>query len=341
MTLSHSYKRSKAFTLVEILLVVIIIGILGGALMLVLGSSTDRAEATRIVQDLKTLSKASLSAFADTGRWPEDTMDLEDYLDRDLCQEGRVCYGVYVEGSNLLIRAVLGNDVPLMVRDKLSSMAVQTGLLQLENDALQTYVDGDSVYLLVHKALADKEGTSIFNISFDDPSEMDLFTKVRGAHDWIISHGTLQTTTDHDEARYLFGDPTWQDYTVDLSVVLTQGNGYGVYYRANGENDVTGYVFQYDPGLGNDFVVREVNNGRESSPIQRVDMKDIMGDDFNVYDTSHEISISVEGDHHVISVDGVEVFNFVDDTFSEGSAGLRKWHNTHAVFEEISIEEKQ
>lgn len=62
--------RKKAFTLVEILVVLLIVGILAGALMLVSFSVTGKAEATRIIEDMRSMKSAATLYFADYGTWP-------------------------------------------------------------------------------------------------------------------------------------------------------------------------------------------------------------------------------------------------------------------------------
>ena len=66
------FKKSKAanraFTLVELLIVIIIIGILAGAMMLYSGSATDKAQAVKIVSNLKNIKSAMLLYAADSGK---------------------------------------------------------------------------------------------------------------------------------------------------------------------------------------------------------------------------------------------------------------------------------
>ncbi|MDR1021301.1 MAG: prepilin-type N-terminal cleavage/methylation domain-containing protein [Synergistaceae bacterium] len=63
--------RKSGFTLVELLIVTVIIGILAGMMMLMMGSATDGAEATKIINDLRLVKSATLLYYADTDKWPE------------------------------------------------------------------------------------------------------------------------------------------------------------------------------------------------------------------------------------------------------------------------------
>ncbi len=61
----------------------------------------------------------------------------------------------------------------------------------------------------------------------------------------------------------------------------------------------------------------KVYNGNEGPLFQRVTIPD----GFPIYNQPHEIDLIVEGDHHVIKVDGEVVLDFYDNTFTSGMAG--------------------
>lgn len=91
----------------ELLIVMVIIGILAGSLMLTMGGGKGKAEATRIVSDLRNLKAAATMYYTDNGEWPGDsgsnitnamkwvTDSLDKYLDRE-----------YADGSSVDLYAV-------------------------------------------------------------------------------------------------------------------------------------------------------------------------------------------------------------------------------------------
>ena len=75
---------------------------------------------------------------------------------------------------------------------------------------------------------------------------------------WKIKDGALVPKWG-GEHRLAFGDKDWKDYEIKTNVTLSEGMGYGVYYRTDGERDISGYIL-YDPGYGNSFLVQKIGS---------------------------------------------------------------------------------
>ena len=150
---------------------------------------------------------------------------------------------------------------------------------------------------------------------------------------WEINGESL-VPTGPGENRLSFGDESWEDFELRLNAEITSGKGYGIYYLSDGKEDISGYCFQYDPGYGSGaFLVRKVEDGKEQSPIQRM----WIPENFPVYNQSHEISVSIKDNNHVITVDGVEIFSFQEESFTSGSAGLRSWGSSAVSFQDVTV----
>lgn len=86
--------RNKAFTLVEILIAIIIIGILAGSLLLTMENVRAKSEASKIVSDLRNLKSAAILYCLDKGEIPDTISNqgwsllsvtvLQPYIDMDL-----------------------------------------------------------------------------------------------------------------------------------------------------------------------------------------------------------------------------------------------------------------
>jgi prepilin-type N-terminal cleavage/methylation domain-containing protein len=143
----------EAFTLVELLIVLLIIGILAGALLLTIANTQAKAEATKIVSDLRALKSAMVLYYADTGRWfpVESTNDnqktnyLSKYLEGDPLRKtilnpkpGEAAYfafynsrqfGSYKKGDICIGRYVYDDFAANSTRLKLAEMQPVYGFL--------------------------------------------------------------------------------------------------------------------------------------------------------------------------------------------------------------------
>ena len=127
---------------------------------------------------------------------------------------------------------------------------------------------------------------------------------------------------------------TQSDYVINLNgVTITQGNGYGVYFRATlVDNKVSGYAFQYDPGAGNVLLIRPWVEGSEvMTPIARVPISS------TIYNVPHNFKIVVKGNTFTVFMDGAQVMTAQDGAYPTGGVGLRSWDSTSGCLNDFSI----
>ena len=134
-------KKSKGFTLVELLIVIIIIGILAGMMMLSTGGATAKAEATKIVSDMRNMKAAAIMVYADNSVWPTDIRSLDNYLD----QNPSGSYSIPTPGAYLLFNATSTDQ---KIKDNLKVMATTGGLPLFVSVSPDVAYDGtNSMYM--------------------------------------------------------------------------------------------------------------------------------------------------------------------------------------------------
>ncbi len=336
--------KRTGFTLIEILTTLVVIGILAGAVMLLFPGKSDRATATRILNDLRVLKSASIQFYAAKGTWPASLEEISSMVSSNLKLEcaDEVCYNVAFDenGEFVGVKAEL-SFAGSGVRSILAGMA--NGKWIYANPGMvDFYAGGVNVFSPV------RSSQTFVNGSFEklplfaaNLSSLEQFIILNG--DWYIEGGTLRPASTGPEKRIAFGEPEWSDYTINITGRIVDGavsrnSGYGIYYRADQQPGlrnpgISGYAFQFDTGY-REFLVRIVTNGRESDPLYRVPMPD----NIDIF-SPHNVEIKVTGANHSIRVDGTEVLNFDDSTYMSGSAGLRTWNVTDAEFTSIEVRE--
>lgn len=160
--------------MVELLVVIVIIGILAGILLLVMGSGKAKAEATRIVSDMRMLKTAAVVFSGGDGLWPDDgdIEVLKPFLNRDP-EAGSICtYSITNDGKFVFIKAdVSGCDQK--TKEVLATMATNNGLLDMPKP-LASLPNG-SGFAFLDRVVSFFEAKPAWSNSAQDPEKESAY----------------------------------------------------------------------------------------------------------------------------------------------------------------------
>jgi general secretion pathway protein G len=131
--------KKRGFTFVELLVVFIIIGVLSGMLLLTTLSGRDKAMATRIISDMRTLKSAALMHYhEEEKKWPYGPVSeafWSKYLDRKAPESGDKNLWYSFDSSDQTPCLVVANlpSESFGIRKKLASMASEAGIFEDKN----------------------------------------------------------------------------------------------------------------------------------------------------------------------------------------------------------------
>jgi Flp pilus assembly pilin Flp len=156
---------------------------------------------------------------------------------------------------------------------------------------------------------------------------------------WTIRNGQLCNVTNNGGLPNVNSCSQTRDLPSDYEVTadyanLTAGAGYGIFIRTQTTSPLNGYVFQFDPGLGNAFLFRKWVNGAEQGAMQPVYYPP---SSFVFLNTPHTIKVTAKGSLLQAYVDGKLVLSITDSTYTSGGTGLRTWDSTSVCFDNFGI----
>jgi type II secretory pathway pseudopilin PulG len=205
--------KRKAFTLVEELIIMIIIGILAGSLLLVASSSVDKASASRIMGEMKTIRTAVQMYEADHGtQWPDQVEGLRSYIDRTASSD-LASYALENEDNQILwIRADIQNQA---IKDRLAREAEQGAMYFEDKDGCSTYQGNGPIYVIAARngtlPLCDTSLTPLGNDFFEIVEAMS--TRMMDYYDENGSH--VSTWKDERYTDIGMDLDFWQGQPVD------------------------------------------------------------------------------------------------------------------------------
>lgn len=225
VTENKKYEKNSAFTLVEVLITVIIIGILAGLMALSFGSSTETAERTACLGDRRTIKSAYYVERAEQGG------SFGVALERAMRQ--------FTKGN-----ALTSDDV----------MATYDGICQAGGVYIITESDEGDGKLGIMCTIQGHEGEDLYGwarlrlfadainkiLKLNGSAKQDAINKLLG--DGVNIGGSVNTNISDALLEKMGGWPKWEkDDSLYVHPHFLNGNGEVIYFANGDKNAVTGW----------------------------------------------------------------------------------------------------
>ncbi|QZY56985.1 competence type IV pilus major pilin ComGC [Crassaminicella profunda] len=304
--------NQKGFTLIELIVVIAILSILGGIAIPKFGGFTEKAKFRADQANIKILNDATtLYAL-------KENKDLTDIITDDLGENG----------AKLVATDYLESTPSPQSKEAQYLWNQEQGMWVLD-------IDGGSKLLK----------TDCNNILYHNSND-----------NWTIKDGKLKNNKTGQQRIFFPNDYEQYEITTKAQFISGEGSvGYGIIFESVVEQSAigksandTGYVFQFDPGLGNKFAFYKRTNGGESNK-HIIDPSREISNDANWWKAPHDIKINVTKvndsekdvmvyiDGNPISTEAYKVES--SDTEKQRYVGFRTWNKSHAEFTNPKIKE--
>jgi len=169
-----------------------------------------------------------------------------------------------------------------------------------------------------------------FSDNFDAPTIHPAWSFHNGT--WGIDAGTMRQTSNYygsvlDACYAITGSPNWTDYSISADIKSTDNDRIGLVFNLQDFQNM--YMFVWHLQTPERVLYKWVNG-----------VSTILDSDNTGYsmDTWYHVKVGSYNGYITLTIDGQEIFNVQDNTFTSGKAGLYCWANQYTYWDNLLIE---